>query len=457
MKDAINSSSVKLQYGLRNGRLVHISDIPKTERGLKCKCECPACGADLQAKLGNGGRKPHFSHSNSGCSYMSAQQTILHMLAKDIINEELKIKLPAITIPFREIKLCKDNPTYLEYSYDVEENLEYQSACLVVFDRAELENRVSSVVPDVTLYKNGKVCLIEIAVTHFVDDKKEEKIKNLKLPTIEIDMSSFSFESISKDELRDIIINDTDNKRWVYNPQLEKAYEWANDEYKAKIDDIVREQRELAEVEKTRIQKKIERIELTKKAFFPDNYTTEITKLRNDNKAINLYKSLWMSKYSPEIPFYCDIPIYGEFIFNCDRRVWQTAIFNKFIYNRKPSEHGRLCISYNKIEYWLKEVQKDIKVNWKYYHRIDGNGKQCNLLKEVVLKYLWYLNNLGFIDYDVYGYKRYGYIDAIETLNPPDATFADKLKIALDSVDGMSIYADSDILECLNILSTEVN
>ena len=56
-----------------------------------------------------------------------------------------------------------------------------------------------------------------------------------------------------------------------------------------------------------------------------------------------------MSKYSPEIPFYCDIPIYGEIVFNCDRRIWQTTLFNKFIYNRKPSEIGRLYISYNKM------------------------------------------------------------------------------------------------------------
>ena len=185
MKDEINISSVKLQYGLRNGCLIHISDILKEERGLKCRCKCPACGVDLQAKLGNGGRQPHFSHSNSGCSYASAHQTILHMLAKDIINEELEIKLPAITVPFREIKLCKDNPTYLEYLYDVEETLEYQSARSVKFDSAELENRISSVVPDVTLYKNGKVCLIEIAVTHFVDDKKEEKIETLEKNYIE--------------------------------------------------------------------------------------------------------------------------------------------------------------------------------------------------------------------------------------------------------------------------------
>ena len=88
MKDEINISSVKLQYGLRNGKIISIWDLNEEDRGLKCNCICPNCGMELQAKLGSGKKQRHFSHNNANCNVAIAQQTALHMLAKEIIEEE---------------------------------------------------------------------------------------------------------------------------------------------------------------------------------------------------------------------------------------------------------------------------------------------------------------------------------------------------------------------------------
>ena len=35
----------------------------------------------------------------------------------------------------------------------------------------------------------ARKCLIEVAVTHFVDEEKEQKIKEIGLPLFEIDLS----------------------------------------------------------------------------------------------------------------------------------------------------------------------------------------------------------------------------------------------------------------------------
>lgn len=46
------SRQVKLKYGMRDGKIISIYDIPLEQRGLKCDCICPLCGMPLQARLG---------------------------------------------------------------------------------------------------------------------------------------------------------------------------------------------------------------------------------------------------------------------------------------------------------------------------------------------------------------------------------------------------------------------
>ena len=105
--------SIKLHYGLKNGKIVNIEEITVAERGLKCDCTCPGCGMKLQAKIGSGKKQRHFSHNNANCNIAVAQQTALHILAKEIIKEEKNIKLPPIVIPFEETYLYKNDPKFL--------------------------------------------------------------------------------------------------------------------------------------------------------------------------------------------------------------------------------------------------------------------------------------------------------------------------------------------------------
>lgn len=41
----------KLPFGLRSGKLVHISELNVEERGFKCNCNCPSCGDKLIARM----------------------------------------------------------------------------------------------------------------------------------------------------------------------------------------------------------------------------------------------------------------------------------------------------------------------------------------------------------------------------------------------------------------------
>lgn len=70
-------SSNKIPFGLRDGRMVEVSEV---ESGLACRCVCPSCGQPLQARKGPI-RTHYFAHdpsdrpSISKCSRNSPRPT----------------------------------------------------------------------------------------------------------------------------------------------------------------------------------------------------------------------------------------------------------------------------------------------------------------------------------------------------------------------------------------------
>jgi len=66
--------------------------------------------------------------------------------------------------------------------------------------------------------------LVEVFVTHNIDEEKLQKIQKLGLSTLLIDLSNTDINT-SKEELKHIIINSTDQKKWIYNKKERAIYE----------------------------------------------------------------------------------------------------------------------------------------------------------------------------------------------------------------------------------------
>lgn len=199
-------TKVKLQYGLRGEQIVPIYEITEDERGLKCGCVCPGCGMDLQARIGKI-KQPHFSHNNAKCDLKSAQQSALHILAKEIIEEEKKIRCPDVVFDTSDLNL--DSKYFVYGSYDKKV---FKKRGLLNCETIVLEKRVSDIIPDIVVTSGSRTFFIEIAVTHFIDEAKLEKIRKIKIPTLEINLSDVIDSPISKEELKEIIVNSFDNK-----------------------------------------------------------------------------------------------------------------------------------------------------------------------------------------------------------------------------------------------------
>lgn len=214
---------------IKDGSPISISDLnqseedQKTNRGLRCGCVCSACGSPLMARMGKI-KKHHFAHHAGGdCEW--GMETDLHYLAKKIISQSKTFIAP----PFVKTIFLDGDPRYSKNIY-IEENK-------IHVDNVYLEKRIFTIRPDIIIQYEGKELLVEIAVTHFIDEEKKRKIMALGIPTIEIDLSRMSHNEIAEN-LTSILIENSSYKKWIYCPGLDIEKEYAELEKQKESDQI---------------------------------------------------------------------------------------------------------------------------------------------------------------------------------------------------------------------------
>lgn len=197
----MKTKQLNLIYAFKDNELTHISQV---ERGLKCDCVCPSCNATLIARKGERVIH-HFAHYNTDlCKYV--YETSLHLAAKEIISSAKSLWLPAVYLNFdsgRSKELVKE-------------------ATEVTVDGVRLEKGMDDIIPDIIVKSGGKEFIIEICVTHAIDDVKLKKIANKNISTLEIDLSKED-KTISKEDLKEVLLENSELKYWRYNA-LEEAW-----------------------------------------------------------------------------------------------------------------------------------------------------------------------------------------------------------------------------------------
>ncbi|WP_443098035.1 hypothetical protein [Treponema succinifaciens] len=163
------------------GKNVYIDEVPN---GKQCGCFCKECGGELVAKNNGKIKVHHFAHA-TGNDSINCSQTALHILAKEIIAEERCVAIP------RSGKI------------------EFYSA-----DKVELEKSLGDIIPDVFATVKGRAFMVEILVSHAIDEEKLDKIKEHRISCIEIDLSGKTFES--KEDVR-AALNNPCNIKIIYD------------------------------------------------------------------------------------------------------------------------------------------------------------------------------------------------------------------------------------------------
>ncbi len=172
------------------------------------------------------------------------RETLLHREVKAILEQASSIATPTL-----EVRVTRDPPD--EFAGDWEEDtvrkLWMTGSRHLSLKEVRLERRLGNIVPDVIatlggsqIYTHGGTMtmisgdfeedvedtysqawpltlLVEVTVTHGIDEEKLSRIRELDLPTLEINIGSLGGH-VTLDGLRSLVVNEMIGKRWVHHP-----------------------------------------------------------------------------------------------------------------------------------------------------------------------------------------------------------------------------------------------
>ena len=175
-----------------------------------------------------------------GLSQLQRSESVLHFVLKQILAQAATIMLPAAdaemigAVPLRRFGQSIG-----------------AMPVRVTLVGARLECRMGSVVPDVICQvDNGfnilgsNELLIEVAVTHRVDETKLAHLRTLDIACIELDASFLGAAGpTALSRLRNLVVDGTSGKRWLHHPALSRKLAAAQE----KKDEEAREVRALQE------------------------------------------------------------------------------------------------------------------------------------------------------------------------------------------------------------------
>lgn len=452
---------VKYFYGRKDGRIVSIQDIPFEEYGLRCGCTCVQCGELLEACSirPDNLREAHFKHRKStrettdeprlACSPDWANESGLHLLAKEIIEEEQCIAVPAIgAISANRIARISEDMGGVPLLHagwstvsvkDIQSNQrDGKIHASEVFSEYRIggNDKSQTIIADLFLNANdfGPLC-IELFVTHRVPAAKKRAAWSQGIPMLEIDLSDFYKDGggVSKEKLKEFLLESTNHREWVYH----KDYRTAADFFAGTISTIL-------------TQKKAKRDKchdiITGYLSNPASYSDHLKAFENDTAALGYVKGHpALFRYAKpsdgsmsinEIPWFTNLPIWGETVFLCDRRIWQGYIFSRYVLNK-----DKLAIPIRTTQFTLFELLAaqdhnfSVPVNWNITYRLSHSEYEdipdTYFPCDVILKYIRYLEYLGFVQIDDYeSWAEVRHHDIV----PPNQRHAEYLHSAIDKI-----------------------
>lgn len=357
------SSQLRVPFGLIDARLYEPLQVPN---GKKCGCTCPGCKRPLIAKQGS--KTPHFAHEpGEDCAY--GLETAVHLAAKQIISDKQQVRLPAVLY---------QNPFNGEL-------LGHALPSTIAVDSVVQEYWLGDMRPDLMVTKDGQSYLVEIAVTHFVDDIKQAKINARQTPTFEIDASSIKNE-LTFESLTHLLYSGKYFAEWLYHPHLAALAKQAELEHKHRI------------AAEQAAQMAAYRLAAEKSSRERSERIERFRKYRELSKQQKLARNLRVLDIAQDQLKRLTTFVAWEDSFGVPRDVWQSAIlvYVTRVLRLKGNEiQDYDGIHTDKCADWLKEVftvkppvpNGDNIAVWKYFKHLEGIGVLQHLRrKEFSLK-----------------------------------------------------------------------
>jgi hypothetical protein len=306
---------LKVPFGSKDGRLVAPTDV--LEAGLDCQCTCPGCGADLVLKQGT--KRRHFAHHNAPGSNQCVESAI-HAAAKQVLVDHGNLMVPAVAF-FITAATSEGNVLHERDLLSPQRRIR--------FDRTVPEVTIGVIRPDVVGYRGERQLLVEMYFRHRVDPDKRDKLKNLGLAALEIDLSDLDpLEGF--DGVRARVIDNVQYKEWLVYPRADDhlAYlkhklagrvELANQAHLARVRQEQNERARLRQIEKARLAGNVD-VDTAFRSWAPED------------QAAWLREKLGLTG---TIPAFLARLTYPETVLKVPHFLFQASIFEQFIYLRK--------------------------------------------------------------------------------------------------------------------------
>jgi hypothetical protein len=167
--------SVLLAYALDGaGNRVHVDELDPSKRRARAPFRCLGCGEELLPHLGRI-RARHFAHRPDSVCPLTAPESALHFNAKVRLLELCRLAFSGerkVILEARCPRCRRQEPQDLAG----------------LGDGAILEGMAGRIRADVLVTRNDEPALVmEVLVTHGLDDEKEHSLTELASPTAEID------------------------------------------------------------------------------------------------------------------------------------------------------------------------------------------------------------------------------------------------------------------------------
>lgn len=200
---------MRVPFGLsiENGRLYAPREVPL---GKGCGCICPGCRQPLFAKHAPSGKVvPHFAHA-PGAECANGLETAVHLAAKQLVESERELFVP-------KLEAILEHHDALGHTHNRRQLLSAGGRTLLCDVR--LEESCGDFRPDLIVVPVGGLEIyVEVAVTHFVDDKKLARIKVAGVPAMEFDLQQH--RDFTWDSLRNALVEGGAKVRWLFHPSV---------------------------------------------------------------------------------------------------------------------------------------------------------------------------------------------------------------------------------------------
>jgi len=220
-------------FAVRDGSVILIEDLSECERGLQCRCRCPACDGEFIARMGDV-RVHHFAHSKDACDEVLAYTTGLYRLIQQILGDGSPFYVPALVVSYsfppggalsksnisRYVNIISDN-----YSSRGRSTIMVSPGRCITFDSAEIvfdsKNHMQAI--ELT-YLNSRMA-IKVMPPDTVC-KAAEVTAHKDMATLVLDFTGDSsvIQTSNTETFRRYLLSGPLNKRWIQNPKIEKVY-----------------------------------------------------------------------------------------------------------------------------------------------------------------------------------------------------------------------------------------